>query len=234
MQVEPVQNIEAVFLDVDGTLYSSEPIILDIYRQCFTRFQKEYGMPATIPTLDQIMEQIGRPIREIFANLAGDMPVEKQEKLGESILHELVAEISKGKGQHYPGTFETVRSLKDNGYRIFAASNGRYPYIEAILKYAGIFSFFEDVTAVDNKKIFDKNQLVQTLLQEFHIEPSRAIVVGDRKSDRDAAFFSGAHFIACSYGHGSPAEWEGAIAVIDSFENLLDFLPEKSHAFLDG
>ena len=218
------QKIRAILWDVDGTLFSSEDIIHRIYQETFEKYPEAHGVPARVPTLDEIVAQIGKPVKTIFENLAPDVAEEQRYDLSLGILHGLVVAISRGQGEHYAGVFDTLQELRQRGYRFFGVSNGRYPYIEAILRANGTFALFEDVPTIDNRRIHDKIELVAHVLASAGLQADQCVLVGDRTSDRDAAGSNGVPFIAATYGHGHASEWEGAALLIDSLPGILEHL----------
>jgi len=220
-------RVRALFWDVDGTLFSSEGIIHRVYQRVFERYRAEHGRPQRTPDLEEIVEQIGKPVRVIFQNLVPELPEAERDALSEGVLGELVAAIRNGEGEHYSGVRETLTELRERGFRFFAASNGRRPYVEAILKKNGTYSLFEEIPAVDNAEIRDKNELAAKTLEKHGLRPEEAAVIGDRASDRDAALKNGLLFIAARFGHGAAEEWEGACAFVDSVPELLQVLPKK-------
>jgi len=223
MKIDPGQ-VKAILFDIDGTLFSSETIIHEIYRQEFQHFQDRYGLPDKIPALEEIVAQIGKPVVEIFAALAPGLRIEQRQEIAGNILKSLVDAIDSGAGEHYPGGLYTIRRLHEAGRLLFAASNGRKEYIEAILRASRSSSYFAPVLAVDGQKIHNKDQLVAAILKGNGLRGQDCLLVGDRDSDRQAALSSGIAFIACSFGHGTEAEHRGAIATIDSLPQLLDLL----------
>ncbi len=212
----------AILFDIDGTIFSSEEMIGETYREGFERYRTRTGRTGSIPTHTEIMAQIGKPIREIFANLAPDLSMEEQHALSEEILITLVDAIQSDRGIYYGGAIELLHRLHEKGYELYGASNGRLRYVEAVLKHGGVYELFTEVPVVDNVSIFNKNDLVQFILSSHSIAPEKAVMVGDRASDRDAAVVNGVDFIACRYGHGSSSEWEGARALIDSPLDILE------------
>lgn len=225
LSMKDMSEIKAVLWDIDGTVFSSEDIIGDTYRQGFESYRARTGRPAEMPEHAKIMDQIGRPIVEIFRNLAPDLSSEERTELSEEILAKLVENINAGRGTYYPGAIETIQEIHNRGYALYGASNGRYPYVEAILRYSGVFDLFTAIPVVDNRAIKNKTDLVKHILESGGLEPHNAILVGDRYSDRDAALENGVFFAACRFGHGTPEEWEGARIFLDEISGLLDYLP---------
>jgi len=215
--------IRAVLFDIDGTLFSSEDIIEQIYKEEFINYRNAYGKPEKIPSSSEIMAEIGKPVVKIFEALAPDLTEKERDLLSETILHGLVKGIGEGRGHHYPGTREALMRISSR-YDLYAASNGRLPYVESILKVNEVDHLFKAVPFLDYKRIHTKDELVASILKDHGLKPEEALLVGDRTSDRDAALNNGCIFVACRYGHGSEEEWKGAHYFIDSITELADLL----------
>ncbi len=224
-KIEQLKSVRAILWDVDGTLFSSQDILAQTYVQAFTDFQEKYDQRLTIPSLEEIMAQIGKPVPEIFQNLASEISPQGRERLSLQVLGHLVQKISFGGGTYYEGVAETLSILRSRNYQFFNASNGRYPYVEAILQRARVIDYFQEIKTLDQKRIRNKTQLVQDILERHKFSPDEFVLIGDRTADRDAACINNIPFIAAAYGHGSPFEWEGAILVIDSLQELSQWLP---------
>ncbi len=220
-----LKDVQAVLLDIDGTLFSSEELLLDVYHAAMVDFRNRHGRPERLPDLPEIMAQIGQPVKTIFQNLLPELEEADRDEISAMILKDLVRRIEAGEGHHYDGVAETLQKLHAAGIRIFAASNGRRAYVEAILKAAGVDSLFEAVPAIDNVRIFNKNELVAVTLADYGLTARRCIIVGDRSTDRDAGRANDVPFVAALYGHhGSAEEHEGAVATIQAFPELLPLL----------
>jgi len=225
--VSGLRDCKAILFDVDGTIFSSEEIIHEIYIEEFEKTRALLGRPAHIPTRPEIIEQIGKPVPVIFANLAPDLSRPEQDELSGRILEGLVTGIAAGRGHHYPGVTETVRELKKRGYDLFTASNGRAPYVRSILQAGGIFPKFKSIPTVGGT-IQNKSELVASILKENLLMPAQAALIGDRASDRDAAIENQVPFVAACFGHGTEEEWGGSVARIDSIHELLDLFPSRN------
>lgn len=220
-----LQSVSAVLFDIDGTLFSSEDILYDVYHNALKQFQEKYGRPEKLPDLPTIMQQIGQPVKKIFQNLVPDLSEEERDQISNQILVDLVDRIDAGEGIRYDGVFDTIKTLADSGIRIFAASNGRKPYVDSILKSLEVTDYFEAVPTIDNVRIMNKNELVASILDDFNLLPENCIIVGDRDTDRDAGLFNKVNFVAALYGHHTSLnEHDGAIATIESFSELLTLI----------
>ncbi len=217
------QKVSAILWDIDGTLFSSEEILAEAYEKAFLSFQKlkprrSYLSP---PTLEKIMPEIGKPVKVIFQNLVPELNQDEQDELSLGVLYQLVLMIMQGKGHFYPDVKEVLQKLYERGIRFFTASNGRYPYIETILRRGEVLPFFIELDTIDNKFVHNKTQLVAHILHKYKLEPKETVLVGDRKSDSDAAKENEIGFIATSFGHGESTEWKDPLAVIGNLKALL-------------
>lgn len=207
-------RFEAVFFDVDGTIFSSEGIIKQVYHDNFQAFRDRTGKPETLPTLDAIMAQIGKPVRTIFDNLVPELTFDEREELSNEILNGLVQRIDQGEGHYYPGITGAVHDLARAGLKIFAASNGRKPYVDAILRACKIHDDFTEVPVLDYETVHTKVELVKRTMERHGLSPEQCVLIGDRESDRQAALQNGVAYVACAYGHGDSEEHKDAIRII--------------------
>lgn len=232
LKMPDFKNIRAILFDIDGTLFSSEGIIGQVYQSAFAKFFEHFPEKrelASVPDLPAILNEIGKPVVEIFRNLAPNLSEADRSTVSGLVLEDLVERIGKGEGEHYPEVPETLAELHRRGFVFFAASNGRLAYIEAILAANGTRPWFAEVPAIDNVDIKNKNVLVRRLVERHGLDAANAVLIGDRASDRDAALAAGLPFIACRYGHATDAaEQEGAAAYIDRVADLLELLPSKA------
>ncbi|EMY77569.1 haloacid dehalogenase-like hydrolase [Leptospira weilii serovar Ranarum str. ICFT] len=218
-------SIRALAFDVDGTLFSSEGIILEVYRDSIRNFSKTSGVEVELPTRDRLMLEIGKPVKTIFRNLLPQLNETQRDVISDGVLRFLCERIRNGEGELYPCVKETIESLFKKGFRILAASNGRKPYIETILEIAGVLSYFDPILVLDNERIQTKGEILKEYRKLYDLEPDKILMIGDRLSDHEAARQNGCPFAFCSYGH-APAgeipdfEWE-----LKNLSDVLRFLP---------
>jgi len=199
-------EIKMVAFDVDGTLFSSESIIFKTYVQAIEEFAQRTGKITNLPTHDQIMMQIGKPVREIFLNLLPNLPEEERETISGRVLDLLCDSIRNGGGDYYAGVGSTVHYLKEKGYTITCASNGRREYVETVLDTAGVLPYFEPILVINQENICSKGDILSEYIKKYHYSPESIVLVGDRYSDWEAARKNGCLFGYCSYGHASNGE----------------------------
>lgn len=199
-------KIRLLAFDIDGTLFSSEDIILDTYRLAFAEYKTESGKNIPLPSQAALMAQIGKPVKTIFQNLVPDLPESEREILSEKILNILCRRILAGEGHPYPDVESTIRSLKEKKYLITAASNGRYPYIDSILTRLNVKDYFDEIIALDYKERKVKADLLLYYKTKYNLQSDEILMIGDRFSDYEAAAREETPFLFCSFGHADPGE----------------------------
>ena len=215
--------IDFTAFDVDGTLFSSEQIIHGVYVEGLKTYNGKYGSSLRVPAKEEIMKEIGKPIREIFDNLFGPGAV-LFEALALEIGKVLIKQVKEKKGLLYGGVPETLARLHASGMKMAVASNGRREYIEAILSAYSIDSLFEPGIFVEGP-VKDKIGILQRYIDAHRLDPAKTAMVGDRYTDLEAARETGCVFIGCLFGHADRKELEGADYFIEKFSDLPALLP---------
>lgn len=217
-------GIRYVALDIDGTVFSSESIITETYREAIQEYAEMRGLTMSIPSHEKIMNEIGKPVKIIFKNLLPLLPEIERDRISNRVLSLLVEKIQEGKGYYYPGIESTIRELHSKGIYFLACSNGRIAYIEAILKYINVLILFKPIVVLDNESRKEKKDILLYYLKEYSLDPKELLMVGDRYSDWEAAKEAGCPFVFCRYGHSSPGEIPNYDYAIDSPEELKKIL----------
>ncbi|PJZ54699.1 HAD family hydrolase [Leptospira adleri] len=199
-------SLQALAFDVDGTLFSSEEIILEVYKDAIEHFSQSSGIPIELPSRERIMDEIGKPVKTIFLNLLPQLREEERDRISDSVLRFLCQKIRNGEGEFYPKVKETIESLSRKGFRILAASNGRRAYVETILEVAGVLPLFDPILVIDNERIKTKGGILKEYVKLYGFEPEKILMIGDRLSDHEAARQNGCPFAFCAYGHANPGE----------------------------
>lgn len=205
-----VQNqlgeIRMIAFDVDGTLFSSESIIFKTYVQAIEEFATHTGKITKRPTQDQIIAEIGKPVKTIFQNLLPELKETERDQISSRVLELLCDSIRNGGGDFYAGVGSTIHYLKEKGYTITCASNGRKAYVETVLETAGVLQYFEPIVVINQETIHTKGEIVAEYVKKYHLDPKSIALIGDRFSDWEAARQNGCNFGFCSYGHAPEGE----------------------------
>lgn len=207
-------------LDIDGTIFSSEEIIYPVYKEAIEQYCARQNLNLLVPGRERIMLEIGKPVKTIFENLFPELADTHRDAISDSILGLLCDKIAAGSGHYYPAVRETVDALVDAGATIFVASNGRPPYVDAILKYIGIYQHIKNPTYIDGKAIHNKGDI----LKSYAVAPAEILMVGDRLSDLEAAEAIDCDFAWCAYGHAPAGEIRKYAVRLEAFADLAQYV----------
>ena len=211
--------VEALLLDVDGTLIDSN------YQHALAWYRAFRRHGIVIPVW-RIHRAIGMGGDQLVPALVGEqVDKEKGDEIRETrdpIYQELMPEVEPLRGAH-----ELIEDLKDRGLRIVLASSAPEDELDHYLELldarelADGWTTKEDVDATKPAP-----DLVQAALEKASTE--NAMLVGDTRWDIEAAGKAGIETIAVVTGGWSKQELRdaGAVAVFDSVDELRKRLGE--------
>ena len=203
---------------MDGTLYSSEPLIERVYKESVDLFNQKYGKSFSAPSFSQIEPLIGQPVQKIYETLFPQITREEKEALGNILIRNFELFISNEGGTLFQGVVPLLLSLKEKGYTLLVASNGKREYLQAIIdKFSLPFAPF---VCVEEQGIERKGQILEYYLNSYNESPDALVMIGDRSSDFDAARQTGCFFIGCCFGHGPIEEIKDADALVEKVEDI--------------
>jgi phosphoglycolate phosphatase len=208
-----------VAFDIDGTIYDCGDIVVDAFQKGARRYGELHGAGIATPSRGEILRHVGIPTDEIFVNLYPMLGAVAQRELNDLSMESLSALVRDGGGILYEGVREIIEGLFREGRRILAASNGKLPYIEAILETYGLIEFFEEPLVVVDNELKDKSDIVRHYL-DHRCNGELLIMVGDRESDVRAAKVNGVPFIGCAFGHAGTDEIRGERWIVEDFSAI--------------
>jgi phosphoglycolate phosphatase len=190
----------ALFFDLDGTLSDpSEGITKSVQHalQCL-------GRPY--PGKSELQHYIGPPLRWTFPRLLGT----DDDTLVETAIgyyRERYETIGLFENEVYPGIPELLQRLQDDGYPLYVVTSKPTVYADRIIRHFGLDRFFLEVYGPELDGRFDeKRELVEFILRERRLDPSRTVMIGDRARDVESGRTNGTRTIGVTYGFGSVEE----------------------------
>lgn len=188
-----------VIFDIDGTLNMTETYGIDAYHEALRQMNADYFTDA------QLKARIGATFKEDVRYFFGDDANEKMDAFSILIRELWFAKVDE-QAALFPGVLDVLHTLRKKGYQLAICSNAEKSEITIILKALHIeqeFDYIQGLTESDNK-----SDSLRVLLQ--HALPDRAVMVGDRTYDMQAAEINHIPFIGCLYGYGNLHELDGA------------------------
>lgn len=130
----------------------------------------------------------------------------------------------------YPGIAELLAQLKKAGARVIMATSKPQVFAEKIAKHFGISDQLDMIcgSTLDGSLI-EKSDIIAKVLNELGIDPKECVMVGDTVFDIEGAKANGVFSVAVTYGYGerSALESSNATAIVDSVDQLSEFLLGK-------
>jgi phosphoglycolate phosphatase len=219
-----LEEVRYLAFDIDGTLFSSEEIILDVYKESILLYKQKTGSNLELPSKEKIMAQIGKPVKTIFLNLVPQLPEKDRDSISDDVLRILCEKVLRGEGHIYENVKKTLIQLHQNSFVLVTASNGRAMYIDSILKVVGVDHLFSHKITLDYATLKVKGDIILYYMEKYKILPNQILMIGDRFSDFEAAQKANTPFLFCEYGHAEPGEIPFYTAKCSKISELLDIL----------
>ncbi len=207
--------------DMDGTLLDSRAAVCDAVAAGLRRAYAHHGLPVAEPDMELLSACMGLPTDTYFeqafdpSTVPEELRAEFALSYGRFTAEEEVAAIDRGETKLYDGVAESLTALRDAGHRLLLFSNAGEIYFSAVVSGHGLDRWFERTLSLERARdeglARDKTGMVGVLCDD----PSRTVVVGDRKGDIDAGRAAGARTAGCLYGFGSREEFEAADWIVD-------------------
>lgn len=193
-----------LFFDLDGTLTDPKEGIT----RCLQYALAQLGRP--VPPQAELVQYIGPPLRWTFPRLlASDDKVLVDAALEH--YRRRYADVGLFENELYAGIPELLRTLRNDGFRLFVVTSKPAVYAERIIDHFELTEYFEEVFGPHlDGRFDDKSELVAHILRERAITPERAIMIGDRARDILAGKANGTRTLAVTYGFGSMEELAAA------------------------
>ena len=202
--------MESLIFDIDGTLWDTREIVARGYNVELERM----GRPDLFLTGEYLTSLFGKTAQQIADVIFADYPAE--DRLGlifncmeteRQVLRADPCQVG------YEGVKEILTRLKER-YRLFVVSNCECGYPEIMMEKLGLQGIFE-AHMCHGETHLPKGDTIRILMERHGIES--AVYIGDTQGDLEGSRKAGIPFIFCTYGFGTPAEWD---AKIDSFPQL--------------
>lgn len=177
---------KAVVFDMDGVIFDSEKLILDIW----VELGKEHNIPDIEETMYKCLGVNAAETKQIFLRAYGeDFPYDMYVKEASRRFH---AKADGGELPMKPGIVELLSFLKENGYIIGLASSTREASVRQELTDAGIICYFKELTCGDMlKKSKPEPDIYLMACEKLGVKPEEAIAIEDSYNGIRSAYAAG-------------------------------------------
>ena len=187
-----------IFFDLDGTLTDPKPGITRSIQYALRRLDR------AVPSEEELTWCIGPPLHASLKKLLGTDDLADKAL---ALYRERFGDIGLFENEVYPGIEETLSVLAESNRRLFVATSKPIIYAERIIDHFKLTGYFERVfgSELDGTRT-DKTELLGYALRATGVDPSRAMMIGDRSHDMIGARNNGMTAVGVLYGYGSQAE----------------------------
>lgn len=202
--------MDAIFLDIDGTLWDSTHIVSDAWNKVLNK-KPEIALVITPELLKTLF---GKPLPEIASVIFADFPREKQIELINECCAKEHEFLNARPGIIFEGVVETIKELAQK-YPICIVSNCEAGYIELVCEKLGIADCITDSECPGYSGL-GKGDNIKLVMERNNFKD--IVYVGDTQGDYQATRIAGVPFVFCKYGFGKPDGYEYSI---EKFSDLL-------------
>jgi phosphoglycolate phosphatase len=223
---------DAVLFDLDGTLVATDRFWPDAARQGTLRAFAELGIERELPTRLDWMSMVGHEIGAGFARVFPDLTPDQRQALLDSCTAAEDEALRAGGAVLLPGVQEALTALAARGVDMGIASNCGQGYLSAMYVGLGLDRWIAEPRCLDTPGISNKADMIEDLLHTFGTR--RAVMVGDRAGDRDAAWENGVPHMHLARGYALAGESVECEATLEGFDELIPILSRRATWIADA
>lgn len=210
-----------IIFDYDGTLHNSAGIYIKAFRKAY-RYLVEAGQAEDRTYSDgEISRWLGYTKVDMWNSFMPELEESYKEKAGGIIGEEMRRLIRIGEAALYEGTVEVLEYLKSKRHKLMILSNCSEAYLLDHMDMFSLVQYMERCIATESYDFISKTEIVRSLIEG---DPSGYMIIGDRHHDIDAGLENGIRTVGCSYGYGTPEEYDRAEVVIGDIRELIGMM----------
>ena len=198
----PTQLFDAVLFDLDGTVWHSEPGIVDALAHTLAT------LGLYVPPSDELASNLGPPLQAMLALMG--VP---DDRIDEA--RDVYRARYRTHGEYdytlYPGVVGLLDALRGAGIRVATATSKGVDATRRMLAHAGLMERFDVVAAASmDASAHLKTDVIAVALHDLgRPDPTRTAIVGDRHYDVEGGRSFGLTTIAVTWGYAAHRELEG-------------------------
>jgi len=216
------KRFDLIAFDWDGTLFDSTKIIV----RCIQRAVKDVG--GTVPSDKEAAYVIGMGLMQALAHAAPDVPQDRYPQLGARYRHHYLEH--QNDLSLFDGVLPLLQALKDRHHWLAVATGKSRRGLDETLHSVELHGMFDASRTADETMGKPHPRMLDELMREFGVEPSRTLMVGDTTHDLQMAVNAGCPSVGVSYGAHEPGEFHALapLFVAHSVADLREWLLENA------
>ena len=216
-----------IAFDLDGTLVDTVPDLIG----ALNAVMAEHNLPP-VP-VDAARHMVGHGAKALmvkgFAAGGREFPADDGPAMVERFI-ELYQPIIARQSKPFDGCLEALQTLRDSGATLVVCTNKRTGLSSLLLKALAMDGYFAAVVGADDAPAPkpDARHLLFSI-EEADGDPEMALMIGDSRTDVNAAKNAGIPVAVMSFGYSDVPHSElGADAVLDHYDQLLGWIAERT------
>jgi HAD superfamily hydrolase (TIGR01509 family) len=210
-----VDFVEAVILDIDGTLLDSN----DAHARAYLDAATSLGLTSDFQMIRRIIGKgSDKLIPEAFGfDAESDRGKELDAMKGKIFKTRYLPTL-----RPTPGARELLLRLRRDGMKLVVATSAGKEDVDPLLERAGVKDLLQETTSADDAEASKPEpDVITAALKQVDAQPDHAIMLGDTPYDVEAASRAGVKIIAFRSGGWRDEDLHGALAVYDHAAHLL-------------
>lgn len=184
---------ELIVFDVDGTLHDTFRWWAPVIRSGLARFAAMHGLDITMPTDAEAEAVVGMRDAGVWAPFLPEDHKHRWQDLRAVVLPMEVEVVSNGVDYLFAGVRALLTHLRASGVKVALASNCRRTYMGAMVNGQRLGELSDWQFCLDSPGVGCKTDMLRVAQQAAGVE--RAVMVGDREPDHEAAVALGWPFV---------------------------------------
>lgn len=214
--------VEAVLLDVDGTLLDSN----DAHAQAWSDTLREAGYEIGS---EMVRPLVGMGSDKLLPTLIG---IDAESEEGKRLIarrKEIFEKEYLPTIRPFPKAREMLERMRSDGLRLVVATSASEEELRGLLAALGAAWLIDDTTtSSDAERSKPDPDIVQVAVKKAGASPASCVMIGDTPYDVEAATRAGVRIIGLRCGGWGDDDLRGAIEVYDDPEDLLQHYEESA------
>lgn len=178
-----MEKIEAVLFDMDGVIFDTERIYLEIWTSVFNKYGYKMTKDVYVTVMGRGRENVIKTFVDIYGN---DLPIMKMYDEKDELLLQI---IDAGEVPIKPGAIEIIKSLKKNGYKVALATSAKRNRLDKQLKIGNIKDIFDAIVCGDDVTNAKPDpEIFLDAAKKLSVSPKKCIVIEDSPAGIKAAY----------------------------------------------
>jgi phosphoglycolate phosphatase len=192
--------VEAVVIDLDGTLLHTAPDLAEAANRMLAEMQLPAIKEALIKTY--IGNGVSRLIKRVLTRSMDGEPDAELFSRAQPIYEQHYQEVVSLNSKPFPGVVEGIEAMQKAGYHLACITNKAAKFTVPLLKDTKLHDYFELILSGDSlpKRKPDPLPLLHAC-EQFGIKPDQMLLIGDSLNDTQAARAAACHVFCVPYGY---------------------------------